>query len=44
VRDGGPPPVTPHDAMVALLLARKMVESSLSGEAIDGEALEAVLS
>ena len=44
VRDGGPPPVDPHDAMVALLLARKMVESSLSGEAIDGDALEAVLS
>ena len=44
VRDGGPPPVAPHDAMVALLLARKMVESSLSGEAIAGEALEAVLS
>jgi UDP-N-acetylglucosamine 3-dehydrogenase len=44
VRDGGPPPVAPHDAMVALLLARKMVESSLSGKAIAGEALEAVLS
>ncbi len=44
VRDGGAPPVDPHDAMVALLLARKMVESSLSGEAIAGEALEAVLS
>jgi len=44
VRDGGDPPVEPHDAMVALLLARKMVESSLSGEAIHGEALEAVLS
>ena len=28
VRDGGPPPVDPHDAMVALLLARKMVESA----------------
>lgn len=39
VRDGGPPPVDPHDAMVALLLATKMVESSLSGEAISGAAL-----
>jgi len=44
VRDGGPPPVDPHDAMVALLLARKMVDSALSGEAISGEALAAVLS
>jgi predicted dehydrogenase len=44
VRDGGPPPVDPHDAMVALLLARKMVDSALSGEAIAGEALAAVLS
>jgi UDP-N-acetylglucosamine 3-dehydrogenase len=44
VRDGGPPPVDPHDAMVALLLARKMVDSALSGEAIAGEALASVLS
>jgi UDP-N-acetylglucosamine 3-dehydrogenase len=44
VRDGGPPPVEPHDAMVALLLARKMVESALSGEAIAGVALAEVLS
>jgi UDP-N-acetylglucosamine 3-dehydrogenase len=44
VRDGGPPPVDPHDAMVALLLARKMVESALSGEAIAGVALAEVLS
>jgi predicted dehydrogenase len=43
VRDGGPPPVDPHDAMVALLLARKMVESAESGQAIAGRALEAVL-
>ena len=39
VRDGGPPPVDPHDAMVALLLARKMVESALSGRAISGAEL-----
>jgi predicted dehydrogenase len=44
VRDGGPPPVDPHDAMVALLLARKMVDSAQTGEAIAGEALAAVLS
>jgi UDP-N-acetylglucosamine 3-dehydrogenase len=43
VRDGGPPPVDPHDAMVALLLARKMVESAQTGQAIAGPALEAVL-
>lgn len=44
VRNGGPPPVEPHDAMVALLLARKMVESGLSGQVIAGPALEEVLS
>jgi UDP-N-acetylglucosamine 3-dehydrogenase len=43
VRDGGPPPVEPHDAMVALLLARKMVESADSGRVIDGRALAEVL-
>ena len=43
VRDGGPPPVEPHDAIVALLLARKMVESAQTGQAIAGAALEAVL-
>ncbi len=43
VRTGGPPPVDPHDAMVALLLARKMVESAETGQAIAGPALEAVL-
>lgn len=43
VRDGGPPPVDPHDAMVALLLARKMVESAETGKAISGAALEEVL-
>jgi predicted dehydrogenase len=43
VRDGGPPPVDPHDAMVALLLARKMVESALSGRAISGAELAEVV-
>jgi predicted dehydrogenase len=43
VRNGGPPPVDPHDAMVALLLARKMVESGLTGQVFAGPALEEVL-
>ena len=43
VRDGGPPPVDPHDAMVALLLATKMVESALSGRAISGAELAEVV-
>jgi predicted dehydrogenase len=43
VRDGGPAPVDPHDAMVALLLARKMVESAERGEVIAGAALEEAL-
>lgn len=43
VREGGPPPVAPHDAMVALLLARKMVESALTGQVIAGGTLEEVL-
>jgi predicted dehydrogenase len=40
VRDGGPPPVEPRDAMIALLLARKMVESAETGQVIAGAALE----
>jgi predicted dehydrogenase len=43
VRDGGPSPVDPHDAMVALLLSRKMVESALSGDVIAGAALDEAL-
>jgi UDP-N-acetylglucosamine 3-dehydrogenase len=43
VRDGGPPPVDPHDAMVALLLARTMVQSALTGQAIGGAALAEVV-
>ena len=39
VRESGPPPVAPHDAMVALLLARKLVESAETGEVIAGAAL-----
>ena len=44
VRDGGPPPVDPHDAMVALLLARKMVESASTGQVVAGGELAEVLS
>ena len=42
-RDGGRPPVDPHEAMVALLLAKAMVESARTGSAISGEALARVL-
>jgi predicted dehydrogenase len=44
VRDGGPPPVHPRDAMIALLLARKMVESASTGQVVAGPALQAALS
>jgi UDP-N-acetylglucosamine 3-dehydrogenase len=43
VREGGPPPVTPRDAMIALQLARTMVESAQTGRVIDGQALERVM-
>ena len=42
-RDGGRAPVDPHEAMVALLLARAMVESARTGLVIAGEALARVL-
>jgi UDP-N-acetylglucosamine 3-dehydrogenase len=44
VRDGGPPPVDPRDAMIALLLARKMVESATTGQVVAGPALQTALS
>ncbi|MEP7082550.1 MAG: Gfo/Idh/MocA family oxidoreductase [Chloroflexota bacterium] len=44
VRDGAPPPVDPRDAMIALLLARKMVESATTGEVVAGPALQTALS
>ena len=44
VREGGPPPVHPRDAMIALLLARKMVESASTGQVVAGDALQAALS
>ena len=43
VRESAPPPVDPHEAMVALLLARAMVESARSGRVIAGEELRQVL-
>jgi predicted dehydrogenase len=43
VRSGGPPPVAPRDAMIALLLAQKMVESATSGTVVSGAALEEAL-
>jgi UDP-N-acetylglucosamine 3-dehydrogenase len=43
VRDGGAPPVDPHDAMVALLLARTMVASAESGAVIAGAELAEVI-
>jgi UDP-N-acetylglucosamine 3-dehydrogenase len=43
VRDGGPPPVDPHDALTALLLARKMVESAEAGAVIAGAELAEAL-
>jgi predicted dehydrogenase len=42
IREGGPPPVEPRDAMIALLLARKMVESAETGQVIAGPALAEV--
>jgi predicted dehydrogenase len=43
VRGGGPAPVDPQEALVALLLARAMVEAANTGTALSGPALEAVL-
>jgi UDP-N-acetylglucosamine 3-dehydrogenase len=43
VREGGPAPVDPRDAMIALLLARKMVESAERGEALRADALAEAL-
>ena len=44
VREGGPPPVDPRDAMIALLLARTMVESATTGQVVAGPELQAALS
>jgi predicted dehydrogenase len=42
-RDGGPAPVDPREAMIALLLARTMVESASSGRVVSGAELHEVL-
>jgi predicted dehydrogenase len=43
VRSGGPPPVEPREALVALQLARAMVEAANTGNALSGAALDEVL-
>ncbi|HYN64327.1 MAG TPA: Gfo/Idh/MocA family oxidoreductase [Candidatus Limnocylindrales bacterium] len=43
VRQGGPPPVDPREALIALQLARAMVEAANTGTALSGPALQAVL-
>jgi predicted dehydrogenase len=43
VRDGGPAPVDPREALIALLLARAMVDAAQRGTAISGPELDAVL-
>jgi predicted dehydrogenase len=43
VRDGGPAPVDPREAMISLLLARTMVEAASSGKVVSGAALREVL-
>jgi UDP-N-acetylglucosamine 3-dehydrogenase len=43
VRDGGPPPVAPHDALVAMLLARAMVDAAARGAVIGAEELAGVI-
>ena len=43
VRRGGPPPVDPRDAMIAVVLARMMVESALRGEVVSGRQLTEAL-
>jgi predicted dehydrogenase len=43
VRDGGPAPVDPREAMISLLLARTMVEAATSGKVVSGAALREVL-
>lgn len=44
VRNGGPPPVQPRDAMIALLLSRMMVEAAQKGEVITQAAIQEILS
>jgi predicted dehydrogenase len=43
VREGGPAPVDPREAMLALLLARALVDAARRNEVISGSELRAVL-
>jgi UDP-N-acetylglucosamine 3-dehydrogenase len=43
VRTGGPPPVEPRDALIALLLAQKMVEAASRGVVVADTALSEAL-
>lgn len=43
VRRGGPPPVDPRDALIAMLLARAMADSALRGIVIGAEDLRPIL-
>jgi UDP-N-acetylglucosamine 3-dehydrogenase len=43
VRQGDPPPVDPREALIALQLARALVEAANTGTALSGPALQAVL-
>jgi predicted dehydrogenase len=43
IRAGGPPPVSPQDALVAMLLARAMVDAAARGIVIGADALEPIL-
>jgi UDP-N-acetylglucosamine 3-dehydrogenase len=43
VRTGGPAPVDPREAMIALLLARTMVEAASTGAVVSGAALRELL-
>jgi predicted dehydrogenase len=43
IRAGGPSPMDPRDALIALLLARKMVEAAQTGRVLDGGQLAEAL-
>jgi predicted dehydrogenase len=43
VRDGEPPPVDPHEALVAVLLASTMIDAARTGSVVSGAELEAAI-
>jgi hypothetical protein len=43
VRDGRPSPVEPREALIAVLLARALVDAASAGEVLSGSMLEDVL-